>query len=90
MGLGLAIGMATGFAIGLALDSIPIGVAIGAGLGVSFGVAFSTQGQEPSKPATIAGVLLLAVGIVVLAMMLHLIEPRWWCEYTILNLIPGC
>ena len=90
MVMGMAIGMALGFAIGLVLDSIPIGVAIGSGLGVSFGLAFSGQSQEPSKPMTIAGVVLVAVGIVVLAIVLHLIQPQWWCQYPILNLIPGC
>jgi multidrug transporter EmrE-like cation transporter len=90
MALGMAIGMALGFAIGLALDNIAIGVAIGAGLGISFGVAFSGQRQEPSKPLTIAGVFLVLFGIVVLAIMMHLIEPQWWCQYPILNLIPGC
>jgi hypothetical protein len=39
---------------------------------------------------TIAGVLLLLVGIVVLAVIMHLVLPQWWCDYPILNLLPGC
>lgn len=90
MALGMAIGMALGVAIGLALDSIAIGVAIGSGLGTSLGIALSAQRQEPSMPMTIAGVVLVAVGIVVLAVIMLLVRPQWWCQYPILNLIPGC
>jgi multidrug transporter EmrE-like cation transporter len=90
MALGMAIGITLGTAIGLALDSIAIGVAIGAGVGISLGVAFSGQRQEPSKPMTIAGVVLVAVGIVVLAIFMTLVRPQWWCQYPGLNLIPGC
>jgi multidrug transporter EmrE-like cation transporter len=88
--LGLCIGVALGISLGVALDSIPIGIAIGAGVGVSLGIAFSGRRQEPSKPMTIAGILLVAVGIVVLAVVMHLIFPQWWCDYPVLNLIPGC
>lgn len=90
MGVGMAIGLATGLAIGVALGSIPIGVAIGAGMGVSLGLAFSGQRREPSRPMIIAGVVLVLVGIVVLAVVMHLVEPQWWCGYPGLNLIPGC
>ena len=88
--LGLCIGVAVGVALGVALDSIPIGIAIGAGVGVSLGTAFSGKRQEPSGPLTIAGVLLLLVGIVVLAVVMHLVLPQWWCDYPILDLLPGC
>ena len=88
--LGMAIGLALGLAVGLALDNIAIGAAIGGGIGVSLGVAFSQGRREPSKPMTIAGVLLVVAGIIVLAIMLHLIQPQWWCDYPVLNLVPGC
>jgi multidrug transporter EmrE-like cation transporter len=90
MALGLCIGMALGISLGVALGSIPIGIAIGAGVGVSLGMAFSGQRQEPSKPLTIVGILLLVVGIVLLAVILSLVRPQWWCDYPILNLLPGC
>ena len=88
--LGLCIGLALGVALGVALGSIPIGIAIGAGIGISLGIAFSGKRREPSRPLTIAGVLLLLVGIVVLALVMHLVLPQWWCDYPILNLVPGC
>jgi multidrug transporter EmrE-like cation transporter len=88
--LGLCIGMALGVSLGVALDSIPIGIAIGAGVGVSLAMAFSGQRREPSRPLTIAGVVLLLVGILVFAVLMSLVLPRWWCDYPILNLIPGC
>ena len=88
--LGLCIGAALGISLGVALDSIPIGIAIGAGVGVSLGMAFSGPKQEPRSPMTIAAVLLLLVGIVVLAVIMHLIVPQWWCSYPILDLLPGC
>ena len=90
MALGLCIGLALGISIGLALGSIPIGIAIGTGAGVSLGLAFSRQRQEPSRPLTIAGVVLLLVGIIVLAVVMHLVIPNWWCDYPLLNLLPGC
>ena len=52
--------------------------------------AHSGQRQEPSRLLTIAGVVLLLVGVAVLAILMHLVEPMWWCQYPILNLIPGC
>lgn len=52
--------------------------------------AQSGQRQEPSRLLMIAGVVLLLVGTVVLAIFMHLVEPMWWCQYPILNLIPGC
>jgi multidrug transporter EmrE-like cation transporter len=88
--LGLCIGVALGISLGVALGSIPIGIAIGAGIGVSLGIAFSGRKQEPSRPLTIVGALLLLVGIVVLAVVMHLVIPQWWCSYPILNLFPGC
>lgn len=88
--LGLCIGVALGISLGVALGSIPIGIAIGAGVGISLGIAFSGKRQEPSRPLTIAGALLLLVGIVVLAVLMHLVVPQWWCSYPILNLLPGC
>lgn len=90
MGLGMVVGMALGFGVGLALDSIAIGAGIGAALAVSLGIAFSGRRREPSKPLTIASVVFLFVGIVVLAMIMHLVQPHWWCDYPVLNLIPGC
>lgn len=88
--LGLCIGLALGISLGLALHSMPIGIAIGAGVGVSFAMAFSCQRQGPSRPLTIVGVVLLLVGIIVLAVVMHLVVPNWWCDYPILNLVPGC
>jgi hypothetical protein len=38
----------------------------------------------------IAGIVLVAVGIVVLAVFIHLVVPHWWCDYPVLNLLPGC
>jgi multidrug transporter EmrE-like cation transporter len=90
MALGLVIGMALGVALGVALDSIPIGIAIGAGIGVSLGAAFSGRRPEPSRPLTVAGVVLVLAGVLVLAVMMHLVLPRWWCGYPVLNLLPGC
>jgi multidrug transporter EmrE-like cation transporter len=90
MALALCIGLALGISIGLALGSIPVGIAIGVGAGVSLGLAFSRQRQEPSMPLTIAGVVLLLVGIIVLAVVMHLVIPNWWCDYPVLNLFPGC
>jgi multidrug transporter EmrE-like cation transporter len=90
MALGLCIGLALGISIGLSLGSIPIGIAIGAGVGVSLGMAFSGRERESSRPLTIAGVALLLVGIIVLALVMSLVLPHWWCDYPILNLIPGC
>ena len=88
--LGLCIGIALGVSLGVALDSIPIGIAIGAGVGVSLAMAFSGQRQEPSRPLTIAGVVLLLVGILVFAVVMSFVLPRWWCDYPITNLLPGC
>jgi len=90
MALGIGIGMPLGIAIGLLLDSIGIGVAIGVTLGVSLGLAFSGQRRETPRALAIAGVVLVLVGIVVLAVIMHLVEPQWWCGYPGLNLIPGC
>jgi len=88
--LGWCIGMALGVSLGVALGSIPIGIAIGAGVGVSLGMAFSGQRQQPSRPLTIAGVVLVLVGIIVLALVMSLVLPQWWCDYPVLNLLPGC
>jgi len=88
--LGLCIGLALGISVGVALGSIPIGIGIGAGVGAALGIAFSGRKREPSRPLTIAGVVLLLVGIVVLALFMSLVLPRWWCDYPILNLFPGC
>ncbi len=88
--LGMAIGMALGLAVGLALDNIAIGAGMGVAIGTALGVAFSGPRREPSKPLTVVGVVLLLVGIFVLAIVMHLVQPQWWCEYPILNLIPGC
>jgi drug/metabolite transporter (DMT)-like permease len=88
--VGLCVGIGVGLALGVALDSIPAGFVLGVGLGVSLGLAFSGQRREPSKPLTIAGILLLAVGIVLLAVIMSLVRPQWWCDYPILNLVPGC
>jgi len=88
--LGLCIGMALGISLGVALGSIPIGIAIGAGVGVSLGMAFSGQRRERSKPLTIAGILLLALGVVLLALVMSLVRPHWWCDYPVLSLVPGC
>ncbi|MGB9299875.1 MAG: hypothetical protein WCD51_04695 [Anaerolineae bacterium] len=88
--LGLCVGIGVGLALGVALGSIPAGFVLGVGLGVSLGLAFSGQRREPSKPLTIVGILLLAVGIVLLAVVMSLVRPQWWCDYPILNLVPGC
>lgn len=88
--LGLCIGVALGVSLGVALDSIPIGIAIGAGVGVSLGMAFSGRKQEPSRPLTIAGVVLPLEGVIVFAVVMSLVRPQWWCDYPILNLLPGC
>ncbi len=88
--LGMAIGLALGLAVGLALDNIAIGAGMGVAIGAALGVAFSGRRREPSKPLTVVGVVLLLFGIVVLAIIMHLVEPQWWCEYPILNLIAGC
>jgi len=88
--LAFCIGIALAISLGAALDSYPIGIAIGAGVGVSLGMAFSGRERESSRPLTIAGVALLLVGIIVLALVMSLVLPHWWCDYPILNLIPGC
>ena len=88
--LGLCIGIAVGVSVGAALDCYPIGFAIGAGVGVSLGMAFSGRRQEPSRPLIIAGVVLVLVGIIVFAVLMSLALPQWWCDYPILNLLPGC
>jgi multidrug transporter EmrE-like cation transporter len=88
--LGMAIGLALGLAVGLALDNIAIGAGMGIAIGTALGVAFSGRRREPSRPLTILGVVLLLVGIVVLAIIMSLVEPQWWCDYPVLNLIPGC
>lgn len=88
--LGMAIGLALGLAVGLALDNIAIGAGMGIAIGTALGVAFSGRRREPSRPLTIAGVLLVVAGIIVLAIMLHLIQPQWWCDYPVLSLVPGC
>jgi multidrug transporter EmrE-like cation transporter len=88
--LGLCIGVALGVSLGVALNSIPIGVATGAGVGVSLAAAFSARKQEPSKPLTLAGVALVLVGIILLALIMSLVLPHWWCDYPALNLLPGC
>ncbi len=90
MALGMVIGLALGISIGVSLGSIPIGVAIGTGTGVALGMALSGRQREPSKPLTIAGVALLLVGIIVLALVMSLVLPHWWCDYPVLNLFPGC
>ena len=88
--LALCIGVTLAISLGVALDSIPIGIAIGAGVGLSLGMAFSGRRQEPSRPLTIAGVVLLLVGVIVFAVVMSLVRPQWWCDYPILNLVPGC
>jgi multidrug transporter EmrE-like cation transporter len=88
--LGLCIGVAIGVSLGVALDNIPIGVAIGLGVGASLAAAFSGRKQEPSKPMILAGVVLLLVGIILLAVIMSLALPHWWCDYPVLNLLPGC
>jgi drug/metabolite transporter (DMT)-like permease len=89
--LGLCIGVILGISIGVALDSAPIGIAIGAGVGVSLATAFSRRREEPSEPMTIAGgIVLTVVGIIVLAVVLHIAQPQWWCAFSVLNLLPGC
>ena len=88
--LGWCIGMALGVSLGVALGSIPIGIGMGAGVGAALGMAFSGRKQESSRPLTIAGVALLLVGIIVLALVMSLVRPQWWCDYPILNLLPGC
>jgi len=86
----VGIGLPLGLAFGLLVDSIGMGVAGGVAVGVCLGSAFSGQRQEASKPLIIAGAGLLAAGIVVVAIVMHLVHPQWWCGYPILNLIPGC
>lgn len=44
-------------------------------MGVWLGSAFSGQRQEPSKPLVITGAVLLAAGIVVVAIVMHLVHP---------------
>ncbi len=88
--LGMAIGIALGLGVGLALDNIAIGAGMGVAIGASLGVAFSGRRREPSKRLTVVGVVLLLMGIVVLAVIMNLVQPHWWCDYPILNLIPGC
>ncbi len=88
--LGMAIGLTLGLAVGLALDNIAIGAGMGIAIGAALGVAFSGRRREPSRPLTILGVVLLLVGIVVLATIMNLVEPQWWCDYPVLNLTSGC
>ena len=88
--LAFCIGIALAVSLGAALDSYPIGVAIGAGVGLSLGIAFSSPKQQSSRPLTIAGVALLLVGIIFLALVMSLVFPNWWCDYPILSLFPGC
>jgi hypothetical protein len=88
--LGMAIGLTLGLAVGLTLDNIAIGAGMGIAIGAALGVALSGRRREPSRPLTVLGVVLLLVGIVVLAIIMNLIEPQWWCEYPVLNLLPGC
>jgi multidrug transporter EmrE-like cation transporter len=90
MALGMCIGLALGISIGVSLGSIPIGVAIGTGTGVALGMALSSRERQPSGPLTIAGVALLLVGIIVLALVMSLVLPHWWCHYPVLSLLPGC
>jgi H+/Cl- antiporter ClcA len=90
MALGMCIGLALGISIGLSLGNIAIGIAIGAGAGVSLGMAFSGRERDSSRPLTIAGVALLLAGIIVLVLVMSMVLPRWWCDYPILNLFPGC
>jgi MFS family permease len=88
--LGMAIGISLGLAVGLALGNIAIGAGMGVAIGGSLGVAFSGRRRERSKPLAVVGVVLLLVGIIVLGIVLNLVYPYWWCEYPVLNLIPGC
>jgi hypothetical protein len=88
--LGMAIGIALGLAVGVALENIAIGAGMGVAIGTALGVSFSGRRREPSKPLTVVGVVLLLVGIVVLAVVMNLVYPHWWCDYPVLNLIPGC
>jgi hypothetical protein len=88
--LGMAIGIALGLAVGLALDNIAIGAGMGVAIGTALGVNFSGRRREPSKALTVVGVVLLLIGIIVLAIVMSLVYPQWWCDYPVLNLIPGC
>lgn len=88
--LGMAIGLPLGLSVGLALENIAIGAGMGIAIGTALGVALSGRRREPSRLLTVLGVVLLLVGIVVLATIMSLIEPQWWCEYPVLNLLPGC
>lgn len=88
--LGFSIGVALGLALGLALDSMPAGLVLGIALGISLGLAFSGPRREPSKTLTIAGIVLLVLGVALLAVILSLVQPRWWCDHPVLNLLPGC
>ena len=90
MGLGTAIGMAMGLLIGLLLDSSALGLGMGVALGAAMGLALSGQRQQPSRPLTIVGVVLVLVGIVFLAVIMSLVRPQWWCDHPVLNLFPGC
>jgi hypothetical protein len=38
----------------------------------------------------LAGVALLLVGIILLALIMSLALPHWWCDYPVLDLLPGC
>jgi hypothetical protein len=88
--LGMAIGIALGLAVGVTLDNIAIGAGMGVAIGTALGVSLSGRRREPSKALTVVGVVLLLVGIVVLAIVMNLAYPQWWCDYPVLNLIPGC
>jgi multidrug transporter EmrE-like cation transporter len=88
--LAFLIGIALAVSLGAALDNYAIGVAIGAGVGTSLGIAFSRPKQQSSRALTIAGVVLLLVGIIVLGVVMSLALPHWWCDYPVLSLLPGC
>ena len=88
--LGMAIGIALGLAVGVTLDNIAIGAGMGVAIGTALGVSFSGRRREPSKVLTVVGVVLLLMGIVVLVIVMNLTYPHWWCDYPVLNLIPGC
>lgn len=88
--LGMCIGIALGVGLGAAFDSYLIGFAIGAGIGVSLAMAFSAQRRPASRSMTIAGALLLLAGVIFFAAVMSLQLPRWWCDYPIANLLPGC
>jgi hypothetical protein len=86
----MCIGIALGVSLGAAFDSYPIGFAIGAGVGVSLAMAFSAQRRPASRSLTIVGALLLLAGVIFFAAVMSFVLPRLWCDYPILNLLPGC